>query len=256
MNVHDEQHAEQTSDIYMTADTPSGVDPKLEREITTTINAATAVVVNSPESHNTATNMVLSLDGLIKVVKDYWKGPKEAAYRAHKQITAKEADMLRPMETQRKEIARKISDYLTEQDRLRQQEYARLQEEQRKAEEAERQRLLDEAAKAEAAGDKVTSDIRLKQATDVEVEAPRPPAPVVPQTLRTDNGTVAQRRDVEVTITDQMAVLKAVVAGDLPIGVITIHESKIKAHVKLTGVMQIPGCSIRQIVAATYKGGR
>lgn len=231
-------------------------DPKLVTEVTETIGLAREIVVNSPESHERASNVVLSLDGLIRKVKDYWKEPKEAAFKAHKAVVAKEAEMLKPMEDQRKVIVGRISVYLTEQERIRQQEYRRLAAEQRAKEEAERNRLLEEAAKAEAEGSPVDAEVLLTMAEEVPVEAPPPPAPVIPQTTRTDNGTVSQRRDIEVTITDVKAVLKAVIDGTVPLNVVEVSASKIKQYVKLSGLAEIPGCSIRQVVSGIFKGGR
>lgn len=231
-------------------------DPKLVTEVTETIGLGRGIVVNSPESHERASNVVLSLDGLIRKVKDYWKEPKEAAFRAHKGIVAKESEMLKPMEDQRKVIVGRISTYLTEQDRIRQEEYRRLEAEQRKKEEAERNRLLEEAAKAEAEGSSVDAEVLLSMAEDVPVEAPPPPAPVIPQTVRTDNGTVSQRKDIEVTVTDIKAVLKAVIDGTLPLNVVEISATKIKQYVKLSGLAEIPGCTVRQVVSGTFRPGR
>ena len=232
------------------------VPAKVVNEITETVSVTSALVVNSPETHVIASNAVINLDGLIKTVKEYWKLPKEAAFKLHKGIVAKESEMLRLMEEQRRAIVGRISVYLTEQDRIRQEEYRRLEAEQRAKEEAERSRLLDEAAKAEAEGSPVDAEVLLTMAEEVQSEAPPIPVAVVPQTTRTDIGTVSQRHDIEVAVTDAKAVLKAVIDGTLPIAVVAISESKIKQYVKLSGLAEIPGCTIKRVVSASFRGGR
>jgi hypothetical protein len=232
------------------------VDPKLVTEITEAVTTASHIIVNSKETHEAASNAVLSLDGYIKKVKEYWQEPKEIAFKMHKGIVAKEAEMLNPMVEQRKAIVSRISAYLTEEDRKRQEEFKRLQAEQRAKEEAERNRLLEEAAKAETAGKSVDAEVLLTMAEEVQVETPPPPVQVIPQTTHTVNGTVSQRKDIEVTITDPKTLLKAIVDGNLPIGWVEISASKIKSYVKNTGEMTIPGCQIKEVVSATFRGGR
>jgi len=236
------------------ADEP--IPTKIVDEITEAVSTISKIVVDSPKAHALASNAVIDLDGLIKMVREYWKAPKEAAFKLHKGIVAKESEMLKPLEAQRKLIVSMIGVYLTEQDRIRQEEYRRLEAEQRQKEETERTRLLDEAAKAEAEGQTVDAEVLFTMAEQVTVETPAPPMAVIPQTIRTDNGTVSQRRDIEVTVTNVKEVLRAIIDGTIPVNVVEVSTSKIKQYIKLCGLAEIPGCSIKEIMAATFRRGR
>lgn len=231
-------------------------EDQLVAEVEATQFIAEHAAIGTPAEYQHAADDVLLLDNLIRKIKDYWKGPKEAAYKAHKAITAKETEMLKPVEAQRKSITGKISLYLTEQDRLRREEERRQREEQHRKEEAERQRLLDEAAAKEAEGKKDEAEQILSEAENVPTEVLAPPPSPVQQTLRTETGVASQRRDIELRVIDPMAILKAVIDGKLPPTMVTINEGKLKTYAKNLELTEIPGCSIKPKIIGAFRSDR
>ncbi|HNR90726.1 MAG TPA: hypothetical protein PKM65_20490 [Spirochaetota bacterium] len=228
-------------------------EQELRQEIEPVIGEAGALVVDNKESFERASRFILELDGLAKKIKAYWFEPKKRAWETHKALVAKETEMLKPVEERRGALASKVKAYLTEQDRIRREEQRKLDEERRKAEEAERKKLEKKAEKAEAKGDAEKAEELRQKAEDVYVP-PAVVAPEVEKTTRTETGTVSQRKDVEIKVVDVKAVLDLVVKGELPIGIVTISESKLKQHVKLMQLDRLAGCEIKEVIIASYRG--
>ena len=215
----------------------------------------TAIVVDSQESYELAGRAVIGLDRLIKKIKEYWRGPKDAAFQAHRAIVARETEMLKPVKTQRAALNSKVSGYLTEQNRIRREQQQKLDNDRRKKEEAERARLAKRADTAEAKGKpEKAEDLRTKAG---EVSVPVAViAPVVPKTTKTEAGSISQRTSVEVEVIDAKLVLGAVIDGTLPMSVVTIRQAKIQQFVKLQGLTEVPGCKLTEVVNASFRGGR
>lgn len=227
-------------------------EQELKQEIMRTDDQVKAVVVNSKESYESASAMVISFDALKKKIEAYWKDPIEKAFQAHKALTAKRAEMLKPVEERRKMLAGKISAYLTEQDRIRREYQRKADEERRKREEAERAKLEKKAEKAEERGNAMKAAAFREKAEDVYV----PPVVVqseVEKTTRTEAGTISAKHELVITVTDPMKIIKAIAAGTLPIGVVTINEAKLKQAVKLAGLTELEGCIIEQKVASQFR---
>lgn len=228
---------------------------ELKKEVVTVTDQINAMVVNSPESYTEAGRAIIGMNDLVKKIKEYWKPLKEKAFQVHKEITGKENEMLKPVEDRRKELAKRVSAYLTEQERIKQDEQRKRDEEIRAQIERERAKLEKKAEKAEVKGDTDKAEALREQAADVYV----PPVIVqgaVDKTTRTEEGTISTVKDIEVTITDPVEILKGIIAGHIPIAVITINESKLKAHCKSFGIKQLPGCVINEIVKSQFRGAK
>ena len=228
-------------------------EKELKQEIMTADERVNAVVVSDTGSYELAGAMVIDLDRLAKKINAYWEEPIKKAHEAHRALTAKRGEMLKPVEDRKKVLRGKISAYLTEQERIRKAEQAKLDEERRKKEHAEREKLERAAAKAEEKGKDERAEALREKAADVYI----PPAVVVPEvekTTRMDTGTVSQKKTTRVTVTDPVAILRAVVAGSLPIGIVTINETKLKQAIELQGLKQLDGATIEEIVTAQFRG--
>lgn len=226
---------------------------ELKQEIMTVDEQVAAVVVNSAATFETAGALVIDLDALEKKISAYWEDPIKKAFDSHRALTAKRGEMLKPVQDRKKILRGKISAYLTEQERIRREEQRKADEERRKREEAERAKLEARAAKAEEKGKADKAEELREQASDVYV----PPVVVQPEvekTTRIDTGTVSQKKDIRVTVTDPAAILRAVVAGQIPIGVVAVNESKLKAAIKLQGLTVLDGCIIEEVVNAQFRG--
>jgi hypothetical protein len=227
----------------------------LKNELMTIDDQMKAIVVNDAASYEFAGKMIIELDQLKKKIQDYWKGPKEAAYRAHKEITAKETEMLKPVSEKRYALQGKVSVYLTEQDRIRREAQRKLDEERRQKEEAERRKLEAQAARAEEKGKPERAESLREQAGQVFV-APAIVQPEVDKTTRTDSGTISQRKDLVIAITNPKAIIQAVADGILPMTIVKIDEVKLKQYIKIQGIEQLAGCTIQQVVNAQFRGAK
>jgi hypothetical protein len=211
-----------------------------------------SIAVRDAETYEVAGRYVLDLDGLRRKIVDYWAEPKRKAFEAHKAITEKEKQMLRPIDDKRKLLDRKISDYLTEERRRRDEEQRKLDEQRRAHEQRQRERLMKKAQAEAAKGNDEKAEALTDQAENVYV-APVAVMSEVDQTTRTDSGTISQRSELEIRITDPMKLIQAIAEGAVPIGVVTISEAKLKQHIKLFKLRQLPGCAIEERVAASFR---
>ena len=224
----------------------------LKMELATEAKASDILVLDQ-YSYSLAGAAILRLDAMTKKIKEYWADPKKKAHEAWKAITAKESEMLLPVESHRKELNFRVKKYLTDQDRARREEQAAIDAAQRKAEDAERAKILASAERAAAKGkDERAADLREK--AEAVFVAPAIVQGEVEKTTRIDAGTVSTIADIEITVTDTTEVLRQIIAGKIPISVITLSEAKIKAHVKAWGLTSMPGLTILEVVNARFRG--
>jgi hypothetical protein len=229
-------------------------EQELKQEIMSADDRVNALVVDSQETYEIAGAAVIDLDSLAKRITAYWDDPIKKAFDAHRALTAKRAEMLKPVDDRKKSLRKKISDYLTAIEKKRQEEQRKADEERRKREQAERDKLERQAAKAEEKGKTERAEDLRTQAAEVYV----PPVVVVPEvekTTRIDTGTVSQKKDIKVSVTDPLKILKAILDDRLPVGVVTINDAKLKQAIKLAGINHLDGCLIEQVVNAQFRAG-
>jgi len=209
-------------------------------------------IVNSAESYAEAGKVMLSFNDLLSKIKSYWKPLKEKAHEAHKAITAKENEMIKPIEERKKLLSTNISAYLTEQDRIKREEQRRLDDERRAQEKAERERLEAESKKAEDSWD-------LKKAVELKAQSESvyiPPTIVqseIKKTVTMDTGTISAKKDIEVEIINISDILRHVISGKLPSFIVSINETKLKQFLKMSGIMELSGCNIKEIINAQVR---
>lgn len=225
----------------------------LKSEITTVEEKVKEITVTDKQTFELAGELIIDLDRLVKQIKEYWKEPKERAFQAHKAITAKESEMLRPVTDRRNDLAGKIKRYLTEQERIRREEQARLDAERIKREQAERDKLAKQAAKAEEKGNAEKAEALREKINDVFV-APSIVVPEVEKTTRMDTGTVSVTKDIEVIINDEKALIAEIAAGNVPASIVTFSVPKLKAYIKLQGLTKLNGVTIAEVSSAKFRG--
>jgi hypothetical protein len=228
-------------------------EKELTKEMTVFEKKVAAIVVQDKASYELAGNMIFQLDTFKKQIEEYWFDPVQKALQAHKALVAKRDEMLNPIKARRTILTQKMSVWSTEDDRKRRIEQARLDAERRAAEEKERARLAKLAEKAEAKGQEEKAEALREKAEDVFI----PQAivqPEVEKSVKTDSGTITQTKDIVIEITDELEVIKAIASELLPIGIVTISNSKLKAAVKLIGMKTVPGCRITEEIKQTFRG--
>ena len=145
--------------------TDAMMEQKLEQGGALMVKTARELTISTHEDYDKGTDYLKEVKTRIKAVKEYWKGPKEAANAAHKELVAKETQMLKPLQEAESIIKKAMLAYTTEVERKRRE----AEEAARKAREEEVKRLEAIAAKAEAQGDTDTAEIMRDMAEEVPI---------------------------------------------------------------------------------------
>lgn len=209
------------------------------------------IVVDNPESFEYAGEIILNGKKILKGITDRFAEPVSAAYKAHKAIKDLQNDLEKPVKAMIADLQSKANAYLTEQDRIRREEQARLDAERRKAEDAERERLRKEA---EAAAEKGNAEqaAALKIEAETVVFVPEVAVSEVQKTTRTDAGTISAQADIEITVTDKATLLR-VIADQGRFDLVEIKEAAIKKFIKAAGLTDFPGIHIESVKKAAFR---
>jgi len=141
---------------------------QLQQETNLAVIKASELAITDNKSFELAGAMLVELKTYAKRVEEYWAEPKKSAYKAWKDICAKEKAMLDPLEKAEKTIKTKMGEYQRQQEAK--ERAIREELERRQREEAER--LMKEAEEKEAAGDILGADLAMAQAEMVETSSP------------------------------------------------------------------------------------
>ena len=145
--------------------TDTMMEQKLEQGGALMVKTAKGLTITTHEDYDRGTTILKDIKSRVKAVKEYWKGPKEAANAAHKELVAKEAQMLKPLTEAESVIKKAMLAYTNEVERKR----CEAEEAARKAREAEVKRLEAIAAKAEEQGDTDTAEVMRDMAEEVPI---------------------------------------------------------------------------------------
>jgi len=173
-----------------------GLENQLAAVGVNTVKDANELVINDAASHKLAADFLIEIKKRMKAVTDYWKEPKEAAKAAHQKIVNLEKAMMNPLSDAEATIKQKMVAYQAAAEKARkaaEAEAARLQRE-------ERERMLAQAVKAEAAGDTVGAEVNLAMAAIVEDMAP----PIVAAAPKVDG--ISTRKVWKARVIDPMLV--------------------------------------------------
>jgi hypothetical protein len=244
--------------------TVKDLDPTIKNEIEP-IREYESMVVDDESSEIMASELVQSIKNYKKKVVDYFADLKEAAHKMHKNVCAKEKEALAPAEAIEKSLVFKINAYLNDK-RLKELEAQRVA--QAIADDAarvERERLAEEARKAEEAaqaalksGDSEAAEKLSEQANELNAEAEKVEAlPEIVQaskTIKTDAGSRTTTEDIELSITDKKALIEALFEKNLE-SYIDIDMGKLKRFCKDTQA-EFAGLQIKKVVKASFRGNK
>jgi len=167
---------------------------------------AKAIVIRTADDYKQAAEFKITLAGWRKKITEEFAPMKEAAHKAHKAITAKEGEYLKPITDAESTLKASIIKWQDEQEQLRRIEQARIEAEARAAAEADRKRREEEALQ-----------VAIAEGTDeVYVEpAPYIPPPIAAPTYEKVTGLgITRRWGAEVT--DIKKLCRAVADGVVP----------------------------------------
>lgn len=135
---------------------------------------AKSLSITSQSEYENAAMALTTIKNRIKAVKDYWADPKAKAAAAHKEICAKEKEMLAALMQSETIVKRAMQVFVDAEERKRRE----AEEAERRRREAEAEKLLEQAIQAEESGNAAAADINMAMAQIVE-ESPINVAPSV-----------------------------------------------------------------------------
>ena len=204
---------------------------ELNQEIIPELAIAGEIVVKDAMTYQMAGETWKSLTALEKKIKAYWEDDVTTALKLHRSLVAKRDAMLIPVGEQKNSLRIGMKTFEDEQERIRRAEQARLEEEARKA--------AEEAALAQAVALEMNGH---KAAAEAVIAAPVVATAVyVPKTTPTGFGN-ATRRTWGAEVTDLMALVQAVAAGNVPIQAIEANTVFLGQQARaLKSALQYPG---------------
>lgn len=208
-----------------------------------------AIAITDEESYKRAGEFLIQLKNMRKVITDYFKPMKDAAYRAHREITAKEKAETDKIDGADGLVRMHIKGYLCEVEKKRREEQARLEEEARKKSAIEQERLLKRAERAEGRGDGETASELIERAAE-SVPEPVFAIPEIDKTVKIgDAGSITTKKDIEINIINLSDLIAGVASGKIPETVIQIKESILKSWIKSAGKRgsEVPGVLIKEV---------
>ena len=202
---------------------------ELEEKTLTVDEQARVIIVKTQEQYNSADKFVQEIKNLQKEIKATFGPIISKAFQAHKEAKAQETRHLEPLLKAEAFIKDKMMVYLRQQEAIRQEQERKLQ--------AEAERKRQEAlAKAEAA----RAEGKEAKAEKYEDKAAQVVAPQLASTVDKGSAVVTKRWSAEVT--DLMALVKAVAAGQVPLACIEANMPTLNAQARaLKDSMNYPG---------------
>lgn len=224
---------------------------ELQAEATDLCTQARAIVVKDQASYVQAGEFLKVLKQMKTKITGYFAPMKQKARAAWQEILDKEKSELEPIDKADAFVRAQANIYLAEQERIRREEQRKAEEEARRVAEIERQRILRQAEKAKTE-EKMEELIDKADAVYVE---PVVVAPIVEQTTRLNEGSMSKRKDIEVVIVDEKALIRAVASGDVPITIIQFKPLVLKTWCKTAGKKggDVPGCVIKETVGISVR---
>ena len=212
----------------VTVEMDATIEEQLEKSGAMAVQTAKEFKVASQDDYEKGAKYLTGIKARMNQITDYWKAPKAAAQSAHKQLVAKEKQMLKPLQDAEAIIKKTMLSYQQAVEKARREAEA----EARRRQEEEARRLLEQAVQAEEKGDDQQAAINMAMA---EMVSEMPAAPVV-QTPTAQGTSI--RKTWKAKVVDE----KLVPAYFNGMELRTINMTALNNLAKTTkGTMQIPG---------------
>jgi hypothetical protein len=202
------------------------------------------LVIKKAEDMQEAVNIKGSADEILKEIKANYDDVIKPIAAYKKRGEAFFNELSKNWEETKATISKKIIAYQQEEQRKRAELQAKLDREAREKEEKEKAKLEARALKAEEKGKEGKAEELREQAENVFV----PSVSVVPvdNMVKTDFGKVVFKTYTIVTVTDNMEVLKHIIAGKLPISCVEIKQGILKTFIKSMKIDKMTGLKIEK----------
>lgn len=226
------------------------IEQELEAQSLTLYEQALSLKVCDKATYTAAGEFVKPLKDLEKQILDHYAPMKKAAHEAHKAITSKEAEDLKPVREAMDLVRKSMNSYLAEVEAARRKaeaEARRIEEEKARK---ERERLLAQAEKAEAKGNEEKVEELLVRAENVYAA----PVTIARDTsVKTDTVSMSSVMETEVVVADLKAFITGLVQKNMPFTMIEVKAAPLKAWVKANALTSFPGLVIREVPKARIR---
>lgn len=215
---------------------------KLGRQVSLIEQKAESVMVDSDDGFAYAGELTKQVKQMQEKVTDYWEPMRKTTYEAYKSVTDHKKEMLDPLASAEKILKKKMGAYTLQKEKERREREEGL----RRQAEAEMNRKLEEAAKAESEGDALGAEMAMTEAEVMENVATtaviKPEAPTMKgvsttktwKITKVDPTTVPTHvQGVEIRPVDEKAVLRLIKATK--------------------GTIKIPGIAYEEDVAVSVR---
>ena len=220
---------------------------ELRQELSPVITKAGSIQIYNAEDYEFAAGFLKEVKGAQKKVADFWAPLKKKAHESWKGLTAKEAEMLQPLQSAEETVKFKLLSFQREEEKKRLEEQRKLQAEADERARRERERLIKEAEKLKSPG--------LKEQRMAEAEMVEAPVITVQKETPKVSG-ISTRKVWKAEVIDKKAFLQAAVNDNNLVGFITVDLSALNRVAGATkGAVNYPGIRFyeEEILAA---GGR
>lgn len=212
----------------------------LEKEIKPMLLFAENLEIETAEDRKAAEEWLKESERKKKVYAPIFAEPREKAYRAYEAMKNLENTFMKPFETVKDIIKKKLNAWDMEVIRQRRIEEARIEAERREAERKERERLEKQAAKAEQKGQVDKAELLKEQAQNITVM----PEIVPPSLTESVKKTTWKAR-----VVDPKEACRAVLNGEIPADAVSFAQSSLNALAMLhKNTKKIPGIEIYEEV--------
>jgi hypothetical protein len=207
------------------------------------------IVVSDQDTYDMAVRMGVEAKATMDEIDAYFDPDIKKAYELHRSLTKKKSDLVTPLQRYRKRLSDATTEYLQNIRRKQALEQQRLDDQRREQERKEKEKLEKQAAKAEAKGNvEKAEDIRQKK-EEVYIP-PAIVAPTIPKSVKSDVGTTTIIDEIDVSVVDEIELLKAVIEKRVPAYVVEISVPKLRKFVKVTQLKELSGCIITTVPRA------
>lgn len=215
---------------------------KLGRQVSLIEQKAESVVVNSDDGFAYAGELTKQVKQMQAKVTDYWEPMRKTTYEAYKSVTDHKKEMLDPLASAEKILKKKMGAYTLQKEKERRER----EEELRRQAEAEMNRKLEEAAKAESAGDAFGAEMAMTEAEVMENVA-------TTATIKTEAPAakgVSTSKTWKITHIDSLEVPTHVQGVEIR----PVDEKAVLRLIKATkGKIQIPGVTYEEDVTISVR---
>lgn len=224
-------------------------EQELEGKSLALFEAAHGIVVTDPETYASAGEFLKGVKDEMKKRKDFFEPMKKTAKAAHSAICDRENETLNPLKEADTMVREKVGVYLDEQDRIKREAQRKLEEQARRDEEKKRKELDKriEAAKKDSTKERLEAE---KEDTFVE---PVYANHAVEKTTQVGEGSVTRKKDIKVTVVDELAFFKAIGEGTIPLTCVKVEVFKLKTWVKAADKIAVPGCRITETASVAVR---